>query len=73
MTAPEPKLTGGQVAVLRLVAAGHSYRTAGKALGITENAARSRGRNAQKALGTHHIAHTLAVALRCGLLDQEEA
>jgi LuxR family transcriptional regulator, quorum-sensing system regulator SdiA len=70
VTATEPQLTAGQVDVLRLVADGHSYRTAGGKLGITENAARCRGRNAQKRLGTNHIAHTVAVALRHGLLEE---
>jgi DNA-binding CsgD family transcriptional regulator len=64
-------LTAGQVAVLLLVADGHSYRTAGGVLGITENAARSRARNAQKRLRTNGIAHTIATALRRGLLDEE--
>lgn len=73
MTAPEPRLTAGQVAVLLLVAAGHSYRTAGKALGISENAARCRARNAQKLLGTHHVTHTYAEALSLGLLEEEPA
>lgn len=70
MTAPEPKLTAGQAVVLLLTSTGHSYRTAGKALGISENAARCRARNAQKLLGTHHVTHTYAEALRRGLLEE---
>lgn len=71
MKADGPKLTAGQAAVLLLVADGHSYRTAGRVLGITENAARSRARNAQKRLRTNHVTHTYAEALRLGLLEEE--
>lgn len=64
-------LTAGQAAVLVLVADGHSYRTAGGVLGISESAARSRARNAQKTLRTNHVTHTYAVARDRGLLDEE--
>lgn len=71
MTAPEPVLNVGQVAALRLVADGHTYRTAAEELGITENAVKQRCVRAAGLLGTNHITHTVATALRRGLLDEE--
>jgi DNA-binding CsgD family transcriptional regulator len=71
VNAPKPVLTAGQVAVLRLYADGHTYASAGVVLGISENAVKGRCRNAQHSLGTRHVTHTIAVALRRGLLDEE--
>lgn len=71
MTAAKPVLTPGQVAVLQLYADGNSYREVGQLLGISENAARSRCARAAEALGTHHVTHTYAEAIRRGLLDEE--
>ncbi len=64
-------LTNGQVAVLRLYADGNSYRETGALLGISESAVKNRCARAAERLGTNHIAHTVAVALRLGLLDEE--
>jgi DNA-binding CsgD family transcriptional regulator len=64
-------LTAEQVAVLRLYADGHTYRTSGEQLGISENAAKHRCQHAARALGTRHITHTVAEALRRGLLEEE--
>lgn len=72
MTAAKPVLNAGQVAVLRLYANGNTYAEAGALLGITESAAKSRCARAAEALGTKHVTHTYAVALRLGLLNQEE-
>lgn len=71
MTDIEPVLTDGQVDVLRLVADGSNYREAAAALGISESTAKRRCANAASQLGTNNIAHTVAVALRRGLLDEE--
>lgn len=71
MTTGTPSLTADQVAVLRLYAGGNSYREVGQLLGITEGAVKSRCARAAETLGTHHVAHTIAVALRRGLLDEE--
>lgn len=73
MTAARPVLTVEQVAVLRLKADGHTYASAGAVLGISEAAAKGRCRHAQKSLGTKHVTHTVAVAIRSGLLEEEPA
>lgn len=71
MTAAKPVLTAGQVAVLQLYSDGNNYAQAGALLGISESAAKSRCARAAEALGTNHVTHTYAVALRRGLLDEE--
>lgn len=71
MTAVEPVLTAEAVAVLRLVADGHTYRSAGQVLHISESTAKRRAGDAAAVLETNHIAHTIAAALRRGLLDEE--
>lgn len=70
MTA-EPVLTGGQVAVLRLVADGHTLRQVASVLGVSESTVNRRAADAATLLGTNHIAHTVAVAIRRGLLKEE--
>jgi DNA-binding CsgD family transcriptional regulator len=71
MTDIEPVLTAGQVDVLRLVADGRTYHEAATELGISESTAKRRCADAATRLGTHHITHTVAVALRRGLLEEE--
>lgn len=71
MTADGPMLTEGQIEVLRLYADGHTYRSAGAVLHISESTAKRRAGEAADVLDTNHIAHTIAVALRLGLLDEE--
>lgn len=66
-----PALTADQVAVLRLVADGHTICQAAVEVGISGSTAARRCRAAATALGTNHITHTVAVALRRGLLDEE--
>ena len=73
MTDIEPVLTDGQVAVLRLVADGASYAQAATALGRSESTVKRRAADAATRLGTNHITHTVAVALRLGLLEEEPA
>lgn len=70
MTAAGPVLTAEQVAVLRLYADGHTYATAGAELHISESTAKRRAGDAAAVLGTNHIAHTIAVALCYGLLEE---
>lgn len=70
MTATEPQLTAGQVAVLQLVADGRTYREAAAELGVSESTAKRRCGEAALALGTNHITHTVAVAQRLGLLEE---
>lgn len=67
----KPVLTAGQVAVLRLYGDGANYSEAGQKLGISESAAKSRCARAADALGTNHVTHTYAEAMRRGLLDEE--
>jgi DNA-binding CsgD family transcriptional regulator len=67
----KPVSNAGQVAVLRLYGEGNTYAEAGALLGITESAAKSRCARAAERLGTNHVTHTYAVALRRGLLDKE--
>lgn len=69
----KPKLTAGQVAVLRLYGADATYSEAGAVLGISEAAAKSRCAGAAERLGTRHVTHTYAVADRLGLLEEEPA
>lgn len=71
MTADKPALTAGQVAVLRLAATGHKIRETARLLDITEDAVKSRCRAAARALGTNNTTHTVAVAQRLGLLEEE--
>lgn len=71
MTAAKPVLTAGQVAVLRLYAAGNTYREAADLLHISERTVKRRCGDAASVLGTRHVAHTIAEALRRGLLDEE--
>jgi DNA-binding CsgD family transcriptional regulator len=71
VTAPKPVLTAGQVDVLRLYADGHTYRSAAAALHISESTAKRQTGDAAAVLGTKHITHTIAVALRHGLLEEE--
>lgn len=71
MTASAPVLTAGQIAVLRLAADGHKQRGIADQLGITEDAVKNRCRAAAAVLGTNNTTHTVAVALRRGLLDEE--
>lgn len=73
MTAAEPMLTDGQVAVLRLAADGHSYRETAVELGISETTVKRRCRDAAAVLETNTITHTVATALRRGLLEEERA
>jgi len=71
MTAPEPVLTVGQVAVLRLVADGHTYRQAADVLHLSETTVKRRCRDAASVLGTNNITHTVAAAQRLGLLEED--
>lgn len=66
----KPVLTAGQVAVLRLAATGHKIRETAQLLGITEDAVKNRCRAAARALGTNNTTHTVAVAQRLGLLEE---
>lgn len=71
MTSDQQALTDGQVAVLRLVADGASYAQAATALGRSESTVKRRCADAATRLGTNHITHTVAVAIRHGLLNEE--
>lgn len=71
MNATESALNAGQLAVLRLVADGHNYRETAALLGISEDAVKKRCTRAADVLGTNHITHTVAVALRRGLLEED--
>lgn len=71
MNATESALNAGQLAVLRLVADGHNYRETAALLGISEDAVKKRCTRAADALGTNHITHTVAVALRRGHLEED--
>jgi DNA-binding CsgD family transcriptional regulator len=71
VTAVESVLTDGQVAVLRLVADGRTLRQAATELGVSESTVSRRAADAATLLGTNHISHTVAVAIRRGLLKEE--
>lgn len=71
MTAAKPVLKPEHIAVLRLYADGHTYRSAGTVLNISESTAKRRAGEAADVLDTNHIAHTIAVALRLGLLEED--
>lgn len=73
VTDVEPVLTARQVAVLRLVAAGRTYREAAAVLHISVATAKRRCADAAAVLGTTNVTHTVAVALRRGLLDGSSA
>ncbi len=70
MTADKPVLTAGEVDVLRLAATGHKYRDIASLLHVSENVVKNRVRDASDALGTKNVTHTVAVALRRGLLEE---
>lgn len=71
MTAAEGTLTAGQLAVLRLYSHGQSYSDIATALGISEDAAKKRAGRAATVLGTRNVTHTVATAIRRGLLEEE--
>lgn len=71
MTADEPVLNAGHIAVLRLAADGHTHRETAVLLGITEDAVKNRCRKAARLLGTNNTTHTVAVAQRLGLLEED--
>lgn len=70
MNTTEPALTDDQVSILRLVAAGNHYREVAAVLHLSVSTVKRRCYTAADVLGTNHIAHTVAVALRRGLLEE---
>jgi non-specific serine/threonine protein kinase len=58
--APAPGLTGRQLEVARLVAAGHTNRQIGRELGISERTAELHVRNTMQRLGVHNRAGVAA-------------
>lgn len=69
-TDPTP-LTHKQRAVLALLAQGLTFRKVGEALGISEDTAKHRANMARRALGTQNAVHTVAEAIRRGLLPKD--
>lgn len=73
MTAPaRPLLTVQQLAALRLVANGHARPVVGRRLGMPLGTVHKRLTAAYRALGVHHEAHAVAVAMRLGLLTDDD-
>lgn len=63
-----PPLTRQQIAVLQLMADGHTRSSAATRLHLAENTIKSHLENAAKVAGTHGTTHLVATALRTGLI-----
>jgi len=65
---PEERPTPAEVRLLRLLAEGHSYQSAGSQLGITANTVRNYIRSIYAKLHVHSKSEAVAKALRRGLI-----
>jgi len=66
--APGERLTPAELRLLRLLAEGHSYQSAGSELGITANTVRNYIRSIYDKLHVHSKSEAVAKALRRGLI-----
>jgi DNA-binding NarL/FixJ family response regulator len=65
---PDERLTPAEVRLLRLLAEGHSYHSAGSQLGITANTVRNYIRRIYDKLHVHSKSEAVAKAMRRGLI-----
>ncbi len=69
LTRPGSSLTGLQLALLRLLADGHSYQTCAERLEITINTVRDHIRNIYEKLHVHSKSEAVSQALRRRLIE----
>ncbi len=70
--APLRQVTPRQAALLRLVAAGLSLRGAALTMGIEYATARAHAKLVKRRLGSHTMAHTVAIAVVLGVVSDND-
>ena len=69
---PRTYITHRETAVLRLAANGNTNRQIGRALGVGEDAVKTRMQSLLRKLRVHDRAQAVAVGIRLGLLDLDD-
>lgn len=69
----DPHLSGGELAVLAGLAAGHTYTQLAHAEHVAVDAARHRASRAADKLGAQSVVHAVAIAIARGLIPGAQA